>query len=199
MKARAKMKLVVGISGASGAIYGKRLVEELLRQKKECHLVVSEAGKAVIAHELGEDCAAWPSSLQGAEALHLWKPDDLFAPFCSGSNTPDAMVVAPCSMGTLGRIAAGTSDSLLIRAADVCLKERIPLVLAVRETPLNLIHIENMARVTRAGAVVLPAAPGFYHRPRDMDDLINHLVGKILDTLGVRHHLFQRWNESAEE
>jgi 4-hydroxy-3-polyprenylbenzoate decarboxylase len=193
------MKLVVGISGASGAIYGKRLVQELLTQKHECHLVVSEAGKAVIAHELGEEYAGWPFSLEGAEALHLWKPDDLFAPFCSGSNPPDSMAVVPCSMGTLGKIAAGTSDSLLIRAADVCLKERIPLVLAVRETPLNLIHIENMARVTRAGAVVLPAAPGFYHRPREMDDLINHLVGKILDTLGVSHRLFRRWSEGTEE
>jgi len=193
------MKFVVGISGASGAIYGKRLVQVLLTLKHECHLVVSRAGKAVIAHELGEDFSRWPTSFEGAEVLRLWKPDDLFAPFCSGSNAPDAMAVVPCSMGTLGRIAAGTSDSLLVRAADVCLKERIPLVLAVRETPLNLIHIENMARVTRAGAVVLPASPGFYHRPREVDDLIDHLVGKILDTLGVSHRLFQRWNDGTGE
>jgi len=103
------------------------------------------------------------------------------------------MAVVPCSMGTLGRIASGTSDSLLVRAADVCLKERLPLILAVRETPLNLIHIENMARVTRAGATVLPAAPGFYHRPVDIDGLVDHLAGKVLDSLRIPHTLYQRW------
>ena len=98
-------------------------------------------------------------------------------------------------MGTLGRVASGTADSLLARAADVCLKERVPLVLAVRETPLNLIHIENMARVARAGGVILPASPGFYHRPRDIGDLVDHLVGKILDAIAVEHGLFTRWGD----
>jgi 4-hydroxy-3-polyprenylbenzoate decarboxylase len=187
------MKVVVGITGASGAIYGRRLVETLLKEGHHCHLVVSEAGRAVIRHELESDCSAWPSSLDGGDRLTLWSPDDLFAPFCSGSSGPHGMAVVPCSMGTLGRIASGTSDSLLVRAADVCLKERLPLILAVRETPLNLIHIENMARVTRTGATVLPAAPGFYHRPVDIDGLVDHLAGKVLDSLRIPHTLYRRW------
>jgi len=190
------MNVVVGLTGASGAIYGKRLVEALLQMGHHCHLVVSEAGTAVALHELDSDCASWPSTFEGGDRLTLWSPADIFAPFCSGSSGPHGMAVVPCSMGTLGRIASGTSDSLLVRAADVCLKERLPLILAVRETPLNLIHIENMARVTRAGATVLPAAPGFYHRPADIDGLVDHLVGKVLDSLRIPHTLYQRWGAS---
>jgi len=190
------MNVVIGITGASGAIYGRRLVEAILLLGHHCHLVVSEAGKAVVLHELESDCASWPSTLEGGARLTLWSHADLFAPFCSGSNTPHGMAIVPCSMGTLGRIASGTSDSLLVRAADVCLKERLPLVLAVRETPLNLIHIENMGRVARAGAIVLPASPGFYHRPVDIDGLVDHLAGKVLDSLRIPHTLFRRWGVS---
>lgn len=184
---------VVALTGASGSRYGKRLVEVLLAGGGACQLILSRAGRAVSNHELGEDAGEWPGTLSGGERLSLWENDDLFAPFCSGSNPPDGMIVAPCSMGTLARIAAGTADSLLTRAADVCLKERIPLVLVVRETPLNLIHIENMGRVTRAGGIILPASPGFYHRPDSIDGLVDHVVGKILGALGLPQELFPPW------
>lgn len=189
------MNVVVGITGASGSVYGKRLLEELLAGGHRCHLILSAAGCAVARHELEEDPTLWSETLPDAGLLTLWENSDLFAPFCSGSNPPSSMVVAPCSMGTLGRIASGVSDSLLTRAADVCLKERIPLILAARETPLGLIHLENMVRVTRAGGIILPASPGFYHRPAGMGELVDHVVGKILDTLGLPHSLTPRWEK----
>jgi 4-hydroxy-3-polyprenylbenzoate decarboxylase len=195
---QADMEIVVAITGASGAVYGRRLIEVLLEQGGTCHLIVSRAGAAVIGHELEDDHERWPSVIPDGDRLRIWRNEDLFAPFCSGSNPPRAMVIAPCSMGTLGRIASGVSESLLTRAADVCLKERLPLILAVRETPLNLIHIENMGRVTRAGAMVLPAAPAFYHRPRGLDDIVDHLVGKILDQLEIGHRLYRRWGQAPE-
>ena len=190
---------VVALTGASGSRYGKRLVESLLTGGGTCQLILSRAGSAVSMHELGEDAADWPGTLPGGERLTLWDNGDLFAPFCSGSNPPDGMIVAPCSMGTLARVAAGTADTLLTRAADVCLKERIPLVLVVRETPLNLIHIENMGRVTRAGGIILPASPGFYHRPADIDGLIDHVVGKILGVLGLPQDLFPPWDKTYRD
>jgi 4-hydroxy-3-polyprenylbenzoate decarboxylase len=191
------MNLVIGITGASGSCYARRLIEVLAAAGHTCRIVVSRAGKAVIAHEIKEAPKDWPAALTGGEHISLWEDDDLFAPFCSGSNPPDAMVVVPCSMGTLGRIASGISENLLTRAADVCLKERRPLILAVRETPLNLIHIENMDRVTRAGAIVMPASPGFYHRPTDLADIVDHFVGKLLDTLGITHSLFSKWGSDT--
>ena len=129
------MEYVIGISGASGSCYGRRLVEVLLASSHRCHLIASQAGAAVLSHELREDYRRWPALLPGGEGLTIWEDDNLFAPFCSGSSAPDAMAVTPCSMGTLARIAAGTADTLLVRAADVCLKERRPLVLTVREAP----------------------------------------------------------------
>ena len=194
-----KTNHVVAVTGASGACSGKRLVRALLEGGGTCQLILSKAGIAVSRYELGEDATDWPETLPGGDRLTLWDDGDLFAPFCSGSSAPSGMAVAPCSMGTLGRIAAGTADTLITRAADVCLKERIPLVLAVRETPLNLIHIENMGRVTRAGGIVLPASPGFYHRPRDIDGLVDHVAGKVLGALGVPHSLFPPWGSPGEE
>jgi 4-hydroxy-3-polyprenylbenzoate decarboxylase len=187
------MNLVIGITGASGSCYARRLIEVLAADHHTCQIVVSRAGMAVVAHEISESPGDWPTALAGGGNLTLWENDNLFAPFCSGSSPPDAMVIVPCSMGTLGRIASGISESLLTRSADVCLKERRPLILAVRETPLNLIHIENMARVARAGGIVMPASPGFYHRPEDLAGLVDHVVGKLLDMLGISHRLFQKW------
>ena len=187
------MNLVIGITGASGSCYARRLIEVLAAGDHACQIIVSRAGKAVLAHEINETPVDWPVALAGGEHLTLWENDNLFAPFCSGSSPPDAMVVVPCSMGTLGRIASGISENLLTRSADVCLKERRPLILAVRETPLNLIHIENMARVTRAGGIIMPASPGFYHRPKDLAGIVDHVVGKLLDTLGIPHQLFTKW------
>lgn len=193
------MSIVVGVTGASGSLYGRRLLEILSREDRVCHLVVSAAGEAVSLHELGESPFSWHEGFPGGSKIVPWDINDLFAPFCSGSNPPQAMIVAPCSMGTLARIAAGTSDSLLTRAADVCLKERTPLILVVRETPLSLIHIENMARVARAGGVILPASPGFYHHPADLSAIVDHVVGRILDVLKIPHDLFPPWEKPSRE
>lgn len=190
------MEFVIGISGASGSCYGRRIVQVLAGSSHRCHLIVSEAGGAVLEHELKEDFHSWPERF-GGDTVRIWSDGNLFAPFCSGSNPPDGMAVIPCSMGTLARIAAGTADTLMTRAADVCLKERRPLVLTVREAPLNLVHIENMKRVTMAGATVLPASPGFYHHPATLDDLVDHVVGKTLQALGAGQDLFPRWGEDG--
>jgi 4-hydroxy-3-polyprenylbenzoate decarboxylase len=189
------MNIVIGITGASGSCYARRIIEVIAAGGHACQVIVSRAGKAVLAHEINEEPADWPAALAGGAQITLWENENLFAPFCSGSSSPDAMVVVPCSMGTLGRIASGMSENLLTRSADVCLKERRPLILAVRETPLNLIHIENMARVTRAGGIIMPASPGFYHRPEDLAGIVDHVVGKILDTLGISHQLFKKWGD----
>ena len=193
------MSIVLGVTGASGSLYGRRLLEILSRGGRECHLVVSAAGEAVSRHELGESPYSWHEGLSGRGKITPWDIDDLFAPFCSGSNPPQAMIVAPCSMGTLARVAAGISDSLLTRAADVCLKERTPLVLVVRESPLSLIHIENMARVARAGGIILPASPGFYHHPADLAAMVDHVVGRTLDVLKIPHNLFPPWEKPSRE
>jgi len=196
-------KLVVGITGASGAIYGLRLVEELLRGGKQVTLLLTNAGRQVLAYETGlkleeqpEQCLA---QLRGrfhvGEQLGHYALNDFFAPIASGSSAPEAVVICPCSMGTAGRIAAGLSDNLLERVADVVLKERRPLLLVPRETPFNQIHLENLLRLSRAGAQILPAMPGFYQQPQTVADLVDFVVGKVLDQLGVEHQLFKRWGK----
>ncbi|KAF0242859.1 MAG: 3-octaprenyl-4-hydroxybenzoate carboxy-lyase [Planctomycetota bacterium] len=190
----------VAVTGASGSIYARCLCRVLSKRKDaRVHLLMSEAGARVVREELGQnvDIADGRSVMRGLigseppnfryEAL-----DNIGAGIASGSYVVDAMVVIPCSMGTLGRIAAGTGSNLIERAADVQLKERRNLILVARETPLSLIGIENMARVARAGACVLPAMPGFYHLPKSVDDLVDFVVGKVLLQMGEAQSLFKR-------
>ncbi len=193
--------IVVGITGASGSIYGLRLVEELLRSGKQVSLLLTNAGRQVLALETGLQLAEKPAEClaqlrshfaAGAELQH-YGLNDFFAPVASGSSAPDAVVICPCSMGTAGRIAAGLSDNLLERVADVALKEQKKLLLVPRETPFNQIHLENLLRLSKAGAQVLPAMPAFYQKPQSVEDLVDFVVGKTLDSLGVEHQLFPRW------
>jgi len=193
--------IVVGITGASGSIYGLRLVAELLRAGRQVTLLLTAAGRQVLAFETGlkltekpDDCLAQLRAHFNVEAqLSHYALGDFFAPVASGSSAPEAVVICPCSMGTAGRIAAGLSDNLLERVADVALKERRPLLLVPRETPFNQIHLENLLRLSRAGAQILPAMPAFYQQPRSIADLVDFVVGKVLDQLGVEHQLFKRW------
>ncbi|WP_029915255.1 UbiX family flavin prenyltransferase [Pelobacter seleniigenes] len=194
-------RIVVGITGASGSIYGLRLIEELLRAGTQVTVLVTVAGRQVLAYETGleldpaaERCTRQLQDyFQAADKLRHFALDDFFAPAASGSNAADAVVICPCSMGTAGRIAAGLADNLLERAADVALKERKTLLLVPRETPFNSIHLENLLRLTNAGAQILPAMPAFYRKPETVSDLVDFMVGKILDSLAVEHQLFARW------
>lgn len=199
--------ITVALTGASGMAYGLRLMECLLAADQRVWLLYSQAAHIVAKQELD---LTLPPRAQDAEHLfaerYSAKPgqlkafgrEDWFAPVASGSNPGDAMVICPCSMGTLAAVAAGLADNLIERAADVMLKERRKLVLVPRETPLSAIHLENMLRLTRAGAVVLPANPGFYHRPASVQDVVDFVVARVLDQLGVAHELTARWGRSRE-
>ena len=182
------VKIVVGITGASGSIYGLRLIEVLRQAGHEVHAVVSQSGWRVLDYECGVDRAAFAERVDA-----LYEVENIGAAIASGSFRMDAMVVVTCSMKTAGSIAQGISDNLLTRAADVALKEGRPLILVPRETPMHAIHLENLLKLSRTGARILPACPGFYHRPQTLDDLVDMLVGKICDMLGVEHQLFARW------
>ena len=179
----------MGISGASGAVYGIRALQVLHDMGVETHLVITDAALETIRLETDYKKA---DVVRLATETH--RLDDFASKIASGSYLTDGMLVIPCSMKTLAGIATGYSDNLLLRAADVALKERRRLVLVVRETPLSLIHIENMAAVTRAGAIVLPAMPSFYQRPKTVEALVDQVVGKALDVLGIDHRLSRRWS-----
>lgn len=186
-----KTEIVVGISGASGIQYGIRILETLKKTDNILtHLVLSGSAKQLIKIETDFSVNEVESLADG-----VYGDDDFTAPIASGSHRTKGMVIAPCSMKTLASVAGGMSDALIARAADVCLKEKRPLVLMVRETPLNLIHIKNMERVMEAGASVLPASPGFYQKPKTIDDIINFMAGRALDLLNVEHTLYKRWRE----
>jgi len=191
--------IVVGVTGGSGALYAVRLLEVLLGSGRHVHLTLSEAAVQVFKQELDVeiDLNAFRPSFLNAETarLHYFHFQDWFAPMASGSYLTGGMVVVPCSGGTLAAIAHGLSSNLVQRAAEVHLKERRPLVVVPREAPLSLIAIENMAATTRAGATVLPASPGFYHGPKTIDDLVDFVVARICDQLGVAHSLTERWGE----
>lgn len=193
--------LVVAITGASGAPYAIKLLEALLHARRSMWLIVSEHGWRLLSTEAEiSDIDALKKRLGTKgwdEHVTLFDDGDRGASPASGSAKSSGMVICPCSMGTLSAIAAGSSRSLIERAADVALKERRKLVLVPRETPLSAVHLQNMLRVTRAGAVVLPAAPGFYHRPASVDDLVSFVVARVLDQLEVEHDLTRRWSSGA--
>jgi 4-hydroxy-3-polyprenylbenzoate decarboxylase len=184
----AAKRLIVGITGASGAVYGIRLLEVLRDTAIETHLVMTKAAKRVALLETGR-----ASEQVEALADASYAADDLEAPVASGSFQTMGMAIVPCSIKSLSAIAHCFSETLLVRAADVCLKERRRLVLVVRETPFHLGHLQLMTRVTEYGAVVLPPVPGFYHEPQKIEDIVDHTVGKILDQFGVEHALYKRW------
>ena len=181
-------KIIVGITGASGSAYAVRLIDVLREQGIGVHAVITDSGQRVLDYE----CGVTMEEL--ARRVDVLYPNtDVGAAIASGSFRMGAMVVLPCSMKTAGAIAHGVTDDLLTRAADVTLKEGRRLLLVPRETPMHEIHLENLLRLARAGAVIMPAAPGFYHRPETLDDLVNMMVGKILDRLDIEAELFTRW------
>jgi len=182
------MKIIVGISGASGAIYAIRLLEELRTREIETHVVVSRWGEVTITEETDYTVEQVKSL-----ATKVYREDDLAAVLSSGSFRNNGMVVVPCSMKTLSGIANGYADDLMTRAADVAIKENRKLILMVRETPLNPIHLENMLKLSRLGVTIMPPVPAFYSLPKSIDDIINHTVGRILDQLGLENQLFRRW------
>jgi len=181
---------IIGITGASGSIYALRLLEELSSRKCMAHIVATHNGKKVFEYETG--CKVDNLSNLNKEFI-VHDIDNFFSPIASGSFKIDGMIIVPCTMATLGEIATGTSKNLLGRAADVCLKEGRKLIIVPREAPLNLIHIENMLRLVRAGAVIFPAMPSFYGKPNNINDIVNTVVGRLLDALGVQNDLYSKW------
>jgi 4-hydroxy-3-polyprenylbenzoate decarboxylase len=190
---------VVGITGASGIIYGVRLIQELIKGNHFVNVVITSAGKKVMKEEIGEadiEHLVKTKKSGGKDKMLIWENDDFEAPFMSGSNAPRAVIIIPCSVGKLAAIANGISSNLLERMADVAIKENRQLILVVRETPLSLIHLENMVKAAKAGAQILPAMPAFYHHPRTIDDMVNFVVGKVLNLLNIEHKLFNPWRKN---
>ena len=199
-----KSPVTVAITGASGAQYGLRLIDVLVSAGHEVWVMISKAALLVIATETEESLPPRPALLEEALTsrfaaqkgqIRCFGREDWMSPVASGSGASSAMVICPCSTGTLSAVACGASNNLIERAADVALKERRKLVLVPRETPLSAIHLEHMLSLTRMGAVVLPAAPGFYHQPQSIDDLVDFIVARILNQLGIDHRLMPRWGE----
>ena len=185
------MKILVALTGASGALYAQRLLDNLDPRAHEIHVVQSNYAQQVIAEEL-------PGGLRLPAGVKTHNLKSMNAPFASGSNPPDAMVVIPCTMGTLGRIAHGYSEDVLLRAADVVLKEKKKLILVPRETPLSLVHVKNFELLLLAGAIILPANPSFYARPQNIEQVADTVVARVLDHLGVPNKLVVRWAEEQE-
>ncbi|GHD61607.1 flavin prenyltransferase UbiX [Jeongeupia chitinilytica] len=196
--------ITLAFTGASGLPYGLRTLECLLAAGCTVHVLYTQAAQIVAKQELGQ---TWPGRADDLakqfrarygvdeDRLKVWGQQEWFAPMASGSNPGDGMVVVPCTMGALAAIAGGASDNLLERAADVMIKERKTLVVVPREAPFSVIHLENMLRLARLGVVILPPNPGFYHHPKDIGDLVDFVVARILDQLGVPHQLMQRWGD----
>lgn len=198
-----KQKMIMALTGASGSVYGLRLVEQLCLAGYEVLFIASCSGVEVCREETGLDLsgdldkakARLYAHLEVDSGVEMVHPDDLYCHVASGSSAAAAMIIAPCSMGTLARISCGISGNLIERSADVMLKEHRPLLLMPRETPLSDIHLENMLKLSRSGARIIPAMPAFYHKPEALIDLVDFMVGKILDQLNITHALYRRWGE----
>lgn len=188
-------KVMVGLTGASCSLYGVRLVEELVNLGIETSVAFTDNGLKVAKYELQEDAHNLNSNLFQDLNVKIEDNNNIFASCSSGSNRVDALIVLPCSMGTLGAIASGLSVGLIQRVADVMLKEKGSLILCPREAPYSLIHLENMTKVAQAGGTILPCSPGFYLKPNSIDDLVNFMVGKVLDILKLDHKVCNRWNQ----
>ena len=199
--------ICLALTGASGMPYGLRLLDCLLAAGCKVQLLYSQAAQVVARQEMDVDLPSRPSEAKAAllarfphadpDKLAVYGREEWFAPVASGSNPPDAMIICPCSMGTLAAIAQGLADNLIERAADVVLKEGRKLVLVPRETPFSAIHLENMLRLSRVGAVILPPSPGFYQHPQSVQDIVDFVVARVLDQIGVPHALMQRWGEEG--
>lgn len=196
-------RLTVAITGASGSIYAVEFLKAISPFYDHIYLIISKSANLVMQKELSSDI--YDGTLnqrliqsEDKDCIEVCASDDLCAPPSSGSVLTDGMVIVPCSMGTAGRIASGISDDLITRAADVCLKERRKLILAVRETPLSLIHLRNLTALTEAGSIILPASPGFYHNPQTIDDLVSFVVARIMQQLGLDQHLMNEWGSDPE-
>lgn len=197
-----KKTITVALTGASGMPYGIRLLEILLQQGHQVYLLYSQAAQIVAQQEMALTLSTRPKETEAflnnyfsiePGLLRVFGREEWFAPVASGSNPADAMVICPCTMGTLSAVAAGLGQKLIERAADVMLKEQRKLILVARETPFSTIHLENMLKLARSGAVILPANPGFYHQPENIQDIIDFIVARVLDQLGVAHTLMPRW------
>ncbi|MCL2833805.1 MAG: UbiX family flavin prenyltransferase [Treponema sp.] len=186
-------KYLVCITGASGSVYGLRVIRALTEAGHDVHVIVSDWGGRVIKEETGSTFDLWAHTLR-LDPRNIFQNNDLFAPAASGSFRLDGTIIVPCSMNTAGAIAGGVSMNLIQRAALVSLKESRPLVLAPRETPLSLVDLRNLVKLAEAGASILPCSPAFYHSPQNIDDLVDFVAGKILDLLHIEHNLFKRWN-----
>lgn len=187
-------KIVVGITGASGSIYGKVLIEELLKRDIFVHVICTDNGSKVMEYETGINFNSWIENLKETyKNLALEDINNMFSSVASGSYKFHGVIIIPCSMGTLGEISNGITKNLLCRVADVAMKENRKLVIVPREAPFNAIHLENMLKLSRLGVTIMPAAPGFYHKPTAIEDLVNFMVGKILDHLDIENNLFEKW------
>ncbi len=184
------LEFIIALTGASGIIYGVQLLKYFKKMRIKTHLIISEPAKVIIKHELNMDIKEVKKF-----ADFTYDPHDFTAPIASGSYRSDGMIIIPCSMKTLSAIANGYADNLITRAAECMLKERKPLILVPRETPLSIVHLKNMVKAAEAGAIIIPAMPAFYHKPKTIEDLINFVIGKVLDMLGIQHDLYKRWGE----
>jgi len=190
-------RIIIGITGASGSIYAKRIIEVLLEKGYELNIICTANGKKVMKFETGIELDKWVEDLKKEYAhIKLEDIDNLFSGVASGSYSYDAVIILPCSMGTLAEISQGHSKNLLTRVADVALKENRKLVIVPRETPFNAIHLENMLKLARLGVRIIPAMPGFYHMPETIESLVDFVVGKILDNLLIENTLFEKWKDN---